>query len=87
MKPKPRKRPAKPRTFWLTRNANVGKESWYKAFLCRPSRSESFNAVEQRWDDYTESFCPRVFHAMTDIRLKPGAGPIRVQLVEVKRGK
>ncbi len=60
---------------WLSRDAG---ELWagYNVSKSRPRRNKEGN-----WIGVTMSlFDVRMFHRLTDVRLKPGDGPMRAQL-------
>ncbi len=71
------------KTFWIARDQD-GKMP-YAIFSANPTIQTYSGGTYWSSRSWLMGLCRRKVHALTDIRLKPGEGPIEVQLVPVKR--
>jgi len=64
------------KTFWVARNDDFGQD-----YVTSPHPHRLIRMETGAWDpSHGDLFCPDMFEAHSNIRLKPGEGPIRVRL-------
>ena len=82
---KAKKKPTRPKCFWLTRDDAGAADGYYNTHLVKPPPEDYGRKRPGLWElrHGDEVYCTRKFEQFADpsVHLEPGGGPIEVMLV------